>query len=157
MQLVLDMLAGCTILACAQSHAQLTHLIRCRRSHCWRCWLIGNIACPRIHTPPAHNPPQLRLVLEMLAGDLGSEEAQRLASKIVRVVVAGGCIGGSPLHLPVRPGCCSAVGRRAAACTLLLSCVRSRAHWQTQVASRTSRAWRSCAQPSSGVPTTAIE
>jgi len=30
----------------------------------------------------------------MLAGNLGSQEEQQLASKVVRLVVAGRCIGG---------------------------------------------------------------
>eukprot|EP00983_Pelagomonas_calceolata_P041243 1137983-Pelagomonas_calceolata.AAC.2 len=33
------------------------------------------------------------MALDMLAGNLGSKEEQHLASRVVRLVVAGGCIG----------------------------------------------------------------
>mmetsp|Transcript_5461 Transcript_5461/g.14757 ORF Transcript_5461/g.14757 Transcript_5461/m.14757 type:complete len:460 (-) Transcript_5461:556-1935(-) len=36
---------------------------------------------------------QLQMALDMLAGNLGSKEEQHLASRVVRLVVAGGCIG----------------------------------------------------------------
>ncbi len=38
---------------------------------------------------------QRQLALDLLSGELGSSEDQTLASKVVRLVIAGGCLGKS--------------------------------------------------------------
>jgi len=68
------------------------------------CLLKHNYILARSHTNSTYTHTQthtcvllfflqLQLALDMLAGNLGSREDQQLASKVVRLVVAGGCIG----------------------------------------------------------------